>query len=88
MAALKDERLLGCAIPVDFGGEGASIAELADICYTLGKACASTAMIFAMHQTKLACVIRHGRGSEWMEGAMRRMAAEQLLMASSTTEGQ
>lgn len=88
MDALKAERLLGCAIPVDFGGEGASIAELADICYTLGKACASTAMTFAMHQTKLACIIRHGRGSDWMEGAMRRMAAEQLLMASSTTEGQ
>ena len=45
-------------------------------------------MIFAMHQTKVACLVRHGRGSAYMEALMRRIASEQLLMASSTTEGQ
>ena len=58
------------------------------MCYTLGRACASTAMIFAMHQTKVACLVRHGSGSRWHEMLMRRVAAEQLLLASSTTEGQ
>ena len=58
------------------------------MCYTLGRACASTAMIFAMHQTKVACLVRHGTGSNWHETLMRRVAAEQLLLASSTTEGQ
>ena len=37
--------------------------EIADICYALGRACASTAMIYAMHQVKVACVVRHGVGS-------------------------
>ena len=71
-----------------FGGDGASISDVTDMCYTLGRACSSTAMIFAMHQTKVACLVRHGRGSAWHETLMRRVAAEQLLLASSTTEGQ
>lgn len=85
--AMRTHRLLGAAIPIDLGGEGASMQALADICYTLGRACASTAMIFAMHQTKVACLVRHGRGAAWVEAVMRRIASEQLLMASSTTEG-
>ena len=45
-------------------------------------------MIYAMHQVKVACVVRHGRDSAWHEGFLRRLCAEQLLLASSTTEGQ
>ena len=86
--AARQQKLLGAQIPVRFGGYGASIAELTDMCYALGRACSSTAMIFAMHQTKVACLVRHGTGSRWHEALMRRVAAEQLLLASSTTEGQ
>ncbi|MFG5118020.1 acyl-CoA dehydrogenase family protein [Methylorubrum sp. POS3] len=88
LAALKSQRLLGAMVPIELGGEGAAIRALADIAYALGRACASTAMIFAMHQTKVACLIRHGRGDPWRDGLIRRIADEQLLMASSTTEGQ
>jgi acyl-CoA dehydrogenase len=86
--AARTQKLLGIQIPVEFGGHGASIFEITDMCYTLGRACASTAMIFAMHQTKVACLVRHGTGSDWHETLMRRVAAEQMLLASSTTEGQ
>src|SRR3954451_15130584 len=86
--AARKERLLGAQIPIEFGGDGASISELTDMCYALGRACASAGMIFAMHQTKIACLVRHGAGSDWHESLMRRVAAEQLLLASSTTEGQ
>ena len=86
--AARKERLLGVQIPIEFGGEGASISEVADMCYALGRACGSAGMIFAMHQTKIACLVRHGAGSRWHERLMRRVAAEQLLLASSTTEGQ
>ena len=82
------QKLLGAQIPAAFGGDGASIFDITDMCYTLGRACSSTAMIFAMHQTKVACLVRHGTGSAWHEALMRRVAAEQLLLASSTTEGQ
>jgi acyl-CoA dehydrogenase len=86
--AARRQKLLGVQIPHQFGGDGASIFDVTDMCYTLGRACASTAMIFAMHQTKVACLIRHGAGSRWHEALMRRVATEQLLLASSTTEGQ
>ncbi|QPF91630.1 acyl-CoA dehydrogenase family protein [Bradyrhizobium commune] len=86
--AAREQKLLGVMIPVELGGFGASIYDVSDICYTLGRACASTAMIYAMHQTKVACVIRHGHGIPWMETMMRRVARDQWLLASSTTEGQ
>ncbi|MFY9759010.1 MAG: acyl-CoA dehydrogenase family protein, partial [Xanthobacteraceae bacterium] len=88
IAAARAERLLGIAVPHELGGEGASTAEIIDICYTLGRACASTAMIYAMHQTKAACLVRHGRSSPWYQLLLRRLGSEQLLFASSTTEGQ
>jgi acyl-CoA dehydrogenase len=86
--AARLHQLLGVQIPREFGGEGGTIFDVTDMCYALGRACASTAMIVAMHQTKVACLVRHGRGSGWHEALMRRLAAEQMLLASSTTEGQ
>jgi acyl-CoA dehydrogenase len=87
-AALKQQRLLGVMVSRDLGGEGASIADVADVCYLLGQACASTGMIYAMHQIKVACVTRHMRDNPLLGSLMRRLCAEQLLLASSTTEGQ
>jgi acyl-CoA dehydrogenase len=87
-AALKEQRLLGVMVSRDLGGEGASIADVADVCYQLGQACSSTAMIYAMHQIKVACVTRHMRDSAVLANIMRRLCSEQLLLASSTTEGQ
>jgi acyl-CoA dehydrogenase len=86
-AAAKAQRLLGILVPPQLGGEGAAVREVADVCYRLGQACSSTAMIYAMHQVKVACLVRHGRGSETIERLLRRLCAEQLLLASSTTEG-
>jgi acyl-CoA dehydrogenase len=86
--AARTERLLGVQIPKALGGDGASIFDITDMCYALGRACSSTAMIFAMHQTKVACLVRHGVGSAYHEALMRRVACEQMLLASSTTEGQ
>ena len=84
----RTQRLLGVQIPQAFGGDGASIFDITDMCYALGRACSSTAMIFAMHQTKVACLLRHGAGSAYHEALMRRVASRQMLLASSTTEGQ
>jgi acyl-CoA dehydrogenase len=87
-AEIRRQRLLGIQVPPALGGEGASIAEIADVCYILGQACSSTALIYAMHQIKMACITRHFKGNAVLERILGRIAAEQLLMASSTTEGQ
>jgi acyl-CoA dehydrogenase len=86
-AAAKAQRLLGILVPSALGGEGAPVREVADVCYRLGQACSSTAMIYAMHQVKVACLVRHGRASEAIERLLRRLCSAQLLLASSTTEG-
>jgi len=84
---IKAQGLLGILVPKALGGEAASFSDVADVCYMLGQACSSTAMIYAMHQVKVACVARYTRGSVALETLLRRLCAEQLLLASSTTEG-
>lgn len=86
-AAIREQKLLGMLIPSELGGEGAHVADVADVCAALGRACASTAMIFAMHQVKVACLVRHARGNAWQLGLQRRIAERQMLLSSSTTEG-
>lgn len=87
IAAARKHGLLALLVPADLDGEDASLSAVADVCYTLGQACASTAMIVAMHQAALACVVDHRRESVWHETLVRRVARENLLFASSTTEG-
>lgn len=85
-AALKEAKLLGVMVPAEFGGDGASISDIVSLCHALGQYCASSAMIYAMHQIQVACVVRHGQQSPWHRQLMRRLAGEQLLLASATSE--
>jgi acyl-CoA dehydrogenase len=87
ITAAKALGLMGLMAPRSLGGEEVSLSAVADICYALGRSCASTAMIYAMHQVKVACVVRHGVGAPWHEAFIRKLISDQLLLASSTTEG-
>src|SRR5262247_2975199 len=87
-AVAKTQRLLGIQVPIALGGEAASVSDVADLCYLLGRACASAAMVFAMHQIMVAILVRHASNSVWHRRLLRRLCVEQLLLASSTTEGQ
>ncbi len=85
-AALKERKLLGIMVPASEGGDGAGIAEVVSICHALGQACASTAMIYAMHQIQVACIVRHAGASPWHRAFLKRLTTEQLLLASATSE--
>ena len=85
--AMIAERLLGIQVPTPLGGESAGFAEIAEVCSILGQACAASAMVFAMHHIKLSSLVEHGLESAWHTAFMRRIAADQLLLASATTEG-
>jgi acyl-CoA dehydrogenase len=85
MEALREAGLLGALIPVELGGFGASIGEVQQATTELARHCASTGMIFAMHQIQVACIVRHGR-SETLRAFAREVASKQLLLASATTE--
>ncbi|HVU74097.1 MAG TPA: acyl-CoA dehydrogenase family protein [Mycobacteriales bacterium] len=82
---LREAGLMAALIPVELGGMGASMSDVARSITALGRQCASTAMIFAMHQIQVACLVRHGSTPELLE-YLREISAKQLLLASATTE--
>lgn len=86
IGALKQLKLLSCYVPTEFGGMGLELVQVAKICEVLGHYCGSTAMIFAMHQIVVACVIRHAQGAAWFHSYLREVSQQQRLIASATTE--
>jgi acyl-CoA dehydrogenase len=85
IAAMKEHGLLAAAVPVELGGEGASLAELSGIATELGRACAATAMVFAMHHGQAMALWRHGGVGLGVLQATEAVLAG-ALVASSTTE--
>lgn len=83
--ALRDAGLLGVGIPREFGGGGATLTDIARISRALGAECASTAMIFVMHQSQVLSIVRHGK-SDAMADLQRRIVTDRILVASATTE--
>jgi acyl-CoA dehydrogenase len=83
--AMRAERLLGAFVPARLGGAGASIVEIASAVEALAQHCATTGMVYAMHQIQVHCIIRHGR-TPALETYLSRVASDDLLLASATTE--
>lgn len=83
--ALRRERMLSVLVPRSLGGEGATFCEVADAVFALGRHCASTAMVYAMHQLEVALLVRHG-GSDALRQFLSEVSERQLLLASATTE--
>ena len=83
--AFRAEGLLGALVPTELGGLGHDLRTAAAVIRVVGRYCASSAMILAMHHIQVACLVRHGRSDKLRDYA-RRVAAEQLLLASATTE--
>lgn len=84
--ALKREKLLSAYVPVELGGAGAGLTELVDIVEILARECASTAMIFAMHQIQVITLVRHAAGNPWYVNYLRELVEHQYLIASVTSE--
>jgi Acyl-CoA dehydrogenase, N-terminal domain len=81
--AARKARLLSLLVPTELGGDAGTVSDAAEACHALGRACASTGMVFAMHQIMVAILVRHGLGSAWHRGMLRDIAANQWLLASS-----
>jgi acyl-CoA dehydrogenase len=84
--ALKAEGALSAFVPVELGGGGISFEAIAAACFELGRRCGASAMVFAMHQIQVACIVRHLGGAPWFEGYLRTLVKEQRLIASATSE--
>jgi acyl-CoA dehydrogenase len=84
--ALKAERALSALIPRELGGEGLDLETVAHACFELGRRCGASAMVYAMHSIMVASIVRHGAGTPWFDEYLRRVAKEQRLVASVTSE--
>jgi len=85
IAVMREYGLLAAAVPLEHGGEGATVTELSVIATELGRACAATGMVFAMHQGQVMALWRHGGDGAGVL-AMIEAVRGGALVASSTTE--
>ncbi len=82
--ALRDSGLLAAAVPVELGGLGASIGDLADLQRRLAHHCGSTALASSMHQHVVAFTAwRYRRGLPGAEATLRRVAEEGIVLVST-----
>lgn len=86
VAAAKEVRLLGAAVPQRNGGLGYDLLQLCEICRSVGTRCGSSALILAMQYCMVLSIARLPAIPKWHEDFLARVAADQLLVASSTTE--
>ena len=86
--AAREQLILGAHVPAVHGGLGRSITEICRLVEALGAVCASSAAVIAMHFSQELCLTRHVDLEEdtALSRFTCRVAAEQLLLASSTTE--
>lgn len=84
--AFKACKLLSVYVPQDLGGMGLSMTQVCKLCEVLGGYCASTAMIFAMHQIQVACIVHHCEGSDFFKDFLKELSQKQYILASATTE--
>ncbi|HET7794721.1 MAG TPA: acyl-CoA dehydrogenase family protein, partial [Rhizobacter sp.] len=84
--ALRAAGVLSAPVPRELGGAGSDMRELTQLCSTLAQGCGSSGMVLAMHFIQVACMARHGQGSEFFTGYLRELVARQTLLASITSE--
>jgi acyl-CoA dehydrogenase len=84
--ALRLDGLLAALVPTRYGGSGCTYTDISVICTELGKHCSSSAMVFAMHQIQVACIVEHCQGITHFDDFLREIAQSGRLIASATTE--
>jgi len=82
--ALRDVGLHAMAVPVELGGSGATIRDVAAVQRELAHHCGSTALATSMHQHVVAFTAwRYRRGLPGAEATLRRVAEEGIVLVST-----
>jgi len=82
--ALRAAGLLRAGVPVELGGDGATISDLAAVQRELARHCGSTALATSMHQHVVAFTAwRYRRGMPGAEATLRRVAEEGIVLVST-----
>jgi len=86
LAVLRSRNALSAFVPGSLGGGGVSLLDVAEACYELGRSCAATGMVYAMHQIQVGTIARHLEGAPAFENYLSELCSRQLLIASATSE--
>ena len=78
--------MMSACAPEDLGGFGCGLVELRTCARALAQHCSSAAMVFAMHHSQLACIVRHGLEQPYFRSYLATVVAQQNLIASVTSE--
>ena len=83
--AMRERKLFSAAIPVEFGGGGATHAEMCQVLRELAHYDGATALSFSMHSHLLATLAFRVRNNmaPSSEPALRKIAAEELVLVST-----
>ncbi|MDB5525177.1 MAG: putative transrane acyl-CoA dehydrogenase [Rhizobium sp.] len=84
-ALLKEAGLVRAGVPIELGGAGAEVPELAEMLKSLARVCGSTALAFSMHTHQVAIPAWRWRYQKVsaVEPLLRRVASEQIILLSS-----
>lgn len=81
---LKQQGFTAAGVPIELGGGGASYLEMCEVLRELAHHCSSTALAFAMHTHQVMVPVwRRQHQNAPVEGLLRRVAAEQIILLSS-----
>jgi alkylation response protein AidB-like acyl-CoA dehydrogenase len=82
-ADLKAYAAFSAAVPSELGGGGAAHAEVCDLIRELAHSCGSTALALSMHTHLVAAVVWRRLQGQPVDGLLKRIAAEQLVLVST-----
>jgi alkylation response protein AidB-like acyl-CoA dehydrogenase len=85
LQALGEAGLMGLLVPREYGGLEAGYETFVQVVEVLGRACASTAMIYVMHHNQYVMIVDHGTQQQ-KEAFLPPIAAGAEIVASATTE--
>jgi acyl-CoA dehydrogenase len=83
--ALKRAHLMGALVPVEYGGQGLDVRDGAQMVRQLARHCASSALVLAMHNIQVACLVRHA-ATAGLRDYLRQIVVGQLLLANANSE--
>jgi len=83
-AALKARKVFAAGVPEEFGGGGASVADLAGMLRTLAHHCSSTALALSMHTHLVATAAWRWKNQKApVDGLLKRVVNEDLVLVST-----
>ncbi len=84
MAAARSAGLMSAGLVA--ADRACDVAAQSAVCFELAKHCASSGMILAMHYVQVDSLAKHAGGCQQIANYLSRLADEQRLIASATSE--